>query len=959
MSQQPPVGTPSNAAGTGSNMTVYSTGGFIKQTEDSDIDRTPEYVSFLQDLKDYHKKRGTHLQNNGEPALGPRRLDLLKLYKKILGRGGYDAVSDQGMAWRGIADEYNIPPMSNAGMPGYLLKTIYYKCLAAYEIEKHWGKKPPVPELLEHMTARGGAIMRRPEVRDPAIAARMLAQRKEQPPKPPRTPASREPKSTPKVPKSVPDANRGGYQTSTPANRTMMPYGGGSYPSGYPPATNHMPPPYQHAYAMNVNLNAPSTGFPYGQPLPAAAAVYTRKKSTAVAGQFDTYTLKPNSQKFLDPTPVVLPDATGEADVLETRITKPVLGRVMLALKSGIDSEVDWAMGLLLKGTYELVDEIQLEQTQGLAETLLIRIDQGINMLLAQQRLILTESASENGVELGPAAKRQRRDNSYFNKSGGTEVESRLDAALVLRNLVLNADNARYLSRLSFTSEVLCRGLSLDSCVSDKALEMRSYCLELCDAAGQYLVVAIEDDPLYKILVAMLGSDDRAEILCSTRVLSRVALNDEQNYLLQDVRLETIIRLALLADTTDAELAAGICDFLFQWTSYLRNTKALSRHGEVRTFISQLLGLIDSGSEPRAERRPIQKSVNRVAPAERPGEMKPTGPPDLPQDIIDELLQYSEPERAIHWLRCSFEEVNNDDVTQLQLWRSYQARFMPYTTTGPPAMPGGPPGRPLLQAADLIKIVSQAFASAQAMVMQGPEGQRFIIRNIRFRSSPVSIGGRRNYHTCRWIVDEAQRSTCSAFFSTPGDLFAHVCRKHVDAAPVAAAAAAVAGVDAGQTKMRCGWAGCGRFTTPHEVDRKQLKQHLLIHMPDQETSIESSSLPQSQTQQQPQQQQTSSETYLEILRRPTPRDDKGEARGTALAAVLIIRNLLRAAEDQASIREALLRPASGLEHVWGRIESILLEALTVDYSLAGQLCRLVSTIQNVIDPQIDAVDDVA
>lgn len=98
------------------------------QTEDSDIERTPEYASFMESLIDYHRQRGTHLQK--EPSLGPRRISLLKLYKKIIGYGGYDKVSDTPLMWRKIADEYHVPPMSNAGMPAYILKSVYYKNLA-------------------------------------------------------------------------------------------------------------------------------------------------------------------------------------------------------------------------------------------------------------------------------------------------------------------------------------------------------------------------------------------------------------------------------------------------------------------------------------------------------------------------------------------------------------------------------------------------------------------------------------------------------------------------------------------------------------------------------------------------------------------------------------------------------------------------------------------------------------
>ncbi len=99
-----------------------------EQTEDSDIERTKEYTTFIKKLADYHANRGTAFQK--EPVLGPRRLSLLKLYEKVVALGGYDVLSEEKSAWKNLATEYNIPAMSNPGMPGYLLKTIYYKNLA-------------------------------------------------------------------------------------------------------------------------------------------------------------------------------------------------------------------------------------------------------------------------------------------------------------------------------------------------------------------------------------------------------------------------------------------------------------------------------------------------------------------------------------------------------------------------------------------------------------------------------------------------------------------------------------------------------------------------------------------------------------------------------------------------------------------------------------------------------------
>lgn len=63
-----------------------------KSLDDSDIERTAEYEGFIQDLIEFHDKRGTDV--NIEPDLGRKRLDLLKLYKNIIELGGYDKVTE-------------------------------------------------------------------------------------------------------------------------------------------------------------------------------------------------------------------------------------------------------------------------------------------------------------------------------------------------------------------------------------------------------------------------------------------------------------------------------------------------------------------------------------------------------------------------------------------------------------------------------------------------------------------------------------------------------------------------------------------------------------------------------------------------------------------------------------------------------------------------------------------------
>jgi len=122
------------------------------------IEYTPEYNAFIEKLVEYHEKRGTEFVR--EPRVGSRSIDLLKLYKMVMERGGYDKVSDEKLAWRKVGEDFNLGQLNLPAL-AFMLKTVYYKNLAAYEISTVHGKEPPPKEILEYQTAKGGSLLTR------------------------------------------------------------------------------------------------------------------------------------------------------------------------------------------------------------------------------------------------------------------------------------------------------------------------------------------------------------------------------------------------------------------------------------------------------------------------------------------------------------------------------------------------------------------------------------------------------------------------------------------------------------------------------------------------------------------------------------------------------------------------------------------------------------------------------
>lgn len=117
------------------------------------IDRTPEYEEFIKKLTAYHEKRGTNFEP--EPRLpvtgGHVNVDLLKLYRAVIERGGYDEVCSKQKAWGQLATDLGMfaDDNKNMGQLSFQLKQDFYRYLAAYWVQDQYGKEPPPKEILE------------------------------------------------------------------------------------------------------------------------------------------------------------------------------------------------------------------------------------------------------------------------------------------------------------------------------------------------------------------------------------------------------------------------------------------------------------------------------------------------------------------------------------------------------------------------------------------------------------------------------------------------------------------------------------------------------------------------------------------------------------------------------------------------------------------------------------------
>lgn len=372
------------------------------------------------------------------------------------------------------------------------------------------------------------------------------------------------------------------------------------------------------------------------------------------------------------------------------------LTRINMALQTQLDSEVEWALGSLLELSFQNPEIIQFKLQLKLLRNVLERI-------ITANLLQMKSSDAVNAL-----------DDEYNSTQKG------LEALLIIRNASLDPENGQVLAHNPTCLDIVVRGLNMPS--KPFYSEFRSYCLDIAESISFHLTPDSRDDALFITIVNTVSQfEDRGLIIPALRCLARLVIRDERN-LVESIPNEIIEKLLRFLLVDDEELISAVLDFFYQYTSNSQNVARLLTNNAFSTQIcsNHLVRLLSYKIElPKLEFIRLPRRTKKPV---------PTGPPKLSGPILDELLEFSEPDRATQWIRTCFEEDPNGEVTQISLWEAYKSQFEAMARMG----------KLLLPAVDFIKNVASAFRSSAAMVVYPPDGKkRFIIKGIRPREYPI------------------------------------------------------------------------------------------------------------------------------------------------------------------------------------------------------------------------------
>lgn len=526
-------------------------------------------------------------------------------------------------------------------------------------------------------------------------------------------------------------------------------------------------------------------------------------------------------------------------------MTKPGCGydgpniyvRTLQSLRSGIPAEQQYALHHLVKISHERGDKFRFEAFPMLAEAVIeyiigiaseyYDIEWKIDYMETDKCINVLDgiNGTPGLVERLDSLPRIDAADELETKEKSMHFEKVKEAGLTMRNLSLLDENAKYLSDMTETRDMLTIILSLPD--DPRLIELKFYMLDIAEMVTRFWVMP-EHDPLYRILLNEVNiSSDRGAILNSLRAICRISMNLSDNNNLLSVPVTIIEKLASYLLLQDEELVGAALDFLYQYTAVPSNAAALlfycnNPKYRLAPLMRELCRLLHYGEVEVQTKSLLQQAIPDT-PAEKI--------PEVPNDLLRQLLQMDEPERSNTWLKCVFEEHKDSEITQIALWQAYQSRFTPYSNAGNPNAPG------LLPAAEFIKNVSIIFVNANAQVVSG-QISKFIIKGIRYRRTPIDTR-LQPYLRCLWQAPGATKS-CDEFLPKAEDLFYHILTAHIGVTRIPEGQEGAGKWDQSDgyvvnPNIDCHWAHCHRFTngaTPRlEKTKGALSEHVRVHLP--------------------------------------------------------------------------------------------------------------------------------
>ncbi|CAG8682552.1 15901_t:CDS:2 [Funneliformis caledonium] len=403
--------------------------------------------------------------------------------------------------------------------------------------------------------------------------------------------------------------------------------------------------------------------------------------------------------------------------------------RVLLALKSQLPNEIDWAFEVLIQLSEDENIIFYIDKIPGLIDVILTFVAPFYKDMRKLTELASVKEIGKDGDYLESTIK------EYFSSLASTEQLKRvMQIFLIFRNFSFLEFNSEIMATYKPLRRFLIEGLNLPEIT--RFSELRYHCLETVENMCKFIVLKSGREELLLTLPKMICSSDSALIIRSIRALTRLASNENNVEFMQEIDPDMVERLVqFLFIDDDEEMIVAVLDWFYQYTTCEESAYKLAQIVPCN-FVRLLISFLRHGASDE------DYLQNQRMPEKRPFQIR------------GEFENFPEPYRTIGWLKRYYEDASDDGVLQTEIWYAYRDQFMNSPT-------------PMLPAADVIKNVNMAFPDSSAIMTTAEDG-------IKRRKFPEELSRAVPLYRCRW-------TNCNdVTFTKDTELYKHVFNDHVN-----------------------------------------------------------------------------------------------------------------------------------------------------------------------------------
>ncbi|CAG8797439.1 7306_t:CDS:2 [Gigaspora margarita] len=349
--------------------------------------------------------------------------------------------------------------------------------------------------------------------------------------------------------------------------------------------------------------------------------------------------------------------------------------RILLALKSNLPNEVDWAFEILVQLSADEIINFYVDKIPGLVDTILLFVSPFYKDL---RKLTGHDSVCTSAMDYCKDVDNiEATINEFLSSSTKVEQLKRImQIFLMFRNLSFTEHNVKFMAGYKPLRRFLIESLVLPEVA--RLSELKHHCLETVTNMCRVITLRSSKDELLSTLPKLLYSKDSALVLLSIRAMASLAANEHNADFLREIDPTTVQRLVqLLLIEDDEELILAVLDWFYQYSTYEDSAYTIAQNAP-GNFVRLLINFLRYGANEEDFMYDQRTSMESQS-----------------FQIHGEFEDYPEPYRTLEWLKRYYEESQFDGVLQTEIWYAYRDQFM-----------NSP--MPMMPAAEVIKHVNQA-----------------------------------------------------------------------------------------------------------------------------------------------------------------------------------------------------------------------------------------------------------